>query len=85
MLAEQGRQAKAPRSQPRKQIEALRSGRRTGEWQMVGGEEEPRAVIIASEPLSSNSATWMPVPEYAMVHAEMDGDLPKFRVIPLAR
>jgi predicted glutamine amidotransferase len=60
-------------------------GLHDGEWQMVGGEEEPRAIIVASEPLSSNSATWMPVPEYAMVHAEMDGNLPKFRVIPLAR
>jgi len=56
-----------------------------GEWQMVGGEEEPRAIIIASEPLSSNSATWMPVPEYAMVHAVMDGKRPDFRVIPLER
>lgn len=60
-------------------------GLHDGEWQMVGGEEEPRAIIIASEPLSSNSATWMPVPEYAMVHAVMDGKRPDFRVIPLER
>ena len=60
-------------------------GLHDGEWQMVGGEEEPRAVIVASEPLSSNSATWMPVPEYAMIHAEMDGNRPAFRVVPLAR
>lgn len=60
-------------------------GMHDGEWQMTGGEEEPRSIIIASEPLSSNSATWMPVPEYAMVHAEMVGDRPSFRVVPLAR
>ncbi|HZG32147.1 MAG TPA: class II glutamine amidotransferase [Sphingopyxis sp.] len=60
-------------------------GLHDGEWQMVGGEEPPRAIIVASEPLSSNSATWMPVPEYAMVHAEMQAERPTFRVVPLAR
>jgi predicted glutamine amidotransferase len=52
---------------------------------MIGDEDAPRAIIIASEPLSSNSAAWMPVPEYAMVHARMAGDGPQFRVVPLAR
>ena len=60
-------------------------GLHDGEWQMVGGEDPPRAIIVASEPLSSNSATWMPVPEYAMIHAAVEAGRPAFRVVPLAR
>jgi glutamine amidotransferase len=59
-------------------------GQHDGEWQMTGGADAPSAILIASEPLSSNTATWMEVPEYGMVHAWLDGDGPSFRVMPLA-
>ncbi|MBA4748193.1 MAG: class II glutamine amidotransferase [Sphingopyxis sp.] len=58
-------------------------GLHDGEWQMQGRGDAPRAIIIASEPLSSNSAAWLPVPEYGMVHAWMDADYPRFRVLPV--
>ena len=58
-------------------------GLHDGEWQMLGGGDAPRAIIVASEPLSSNSAAWLPVPEYGMVHAWLEGGEPRFRVLPL--
>ena len=50
------------------------------EWQMVGGEAEATSVLIASEPLSSNTATWLQVPEYSLVHAETRRGRPRVEV-----
>lgn len=58
-------------------------GLHDAEWQMIGGNDAPRALMIASEPLSSNSATWLEVPEYGMVHGWMKDDRPQFDVRPL--
>lgn len=35
-----------------------------GEWKMVGGKESAESVIVASEPLSTDTSTWVEVPEY---------------------
>jgi glutamine amidotransferase len=43
---------------------------RDGEWAMTSG-EPPRSVIIASEPLTVDSSTWLEVPEYSMLTAEL--------------
>jgi len=51
-----------------------------GEWQMVGGEDAATSALIASEPLSSNTATWLQVPEYGLVHAETLGGRPHVEV-----
>jgi len=51
-----------------------------GEWQMVGGEAEATSALIASEPLSSNTATWLQVPEYSLVHAETRAGRPRVEV-----
>jgi glutamine amidotransferase len=59
-------------------------GQHDGEWQMAGGADAPSAILIASEPLSANTASWMEVPEYGMVHAWMGAGGPEFRVKPLA-
>ncbi len=47
-----------------------RFGFHDGEWQMVGGRDSATSAIIASEPLSSDTSSWLQVPEYSLVHAE---------------
>src|SRR5919198_4533553 len=44
-----------------------------GTWQMTAG-EPPRSVIIASEPLTTDVSTWLEVPEYSMLTAELTSD-----------
>ena len=51
-----------------------------GEWQMVGGEDAATSALIASEPLSSNTATWLQVPEYGLVHADTRDGRPRVEV-----
>ena len=58
-------------------------GHHDGEWQMTGSEAGADSILIASEPLSTNTATWFEVPEYGMVHARMKGGKPEIRVAAL--
>jgi predicted glutamine amidotransferase len=44
-----------------------------GGWQMTVA-ETPRSVIIASEPLTSDHSSWLEVPEYSMLTAELGPD-----------
>jgi predicted glutamine amidotransferase len=44
-----------------------------GDWRMTRG-DQPRSVIIASEPLTTDSSTWLEVPEYSMLTAELTPD-----------
>ena len=46
---------------------------RDGGWQMTPA-DPPRSVIIASEPLTTDHASWLEVPEYAMLTAELTSD-----------
>jgi hypothetical protein len=46
---------------------------REGEWQMTAA-DPPRSVIIASEPLTTDHSSWLEVPEYAMLSAELTVD-----------
>ncbi len=39
-------------------------------WQMTAG-ESPHSVIIASEPLTTEHSSWLEVPEYSMLTAEL--------------
>ena len=48
-------------------------------WQMTAA-DPPRSVIIASEPLTTDHATWLEVPEYSMMTAELTGDGLEFEV-----
>lgn len=41
-----------------------------GEWQMIGGAAAADSVIVASEPLTSDVARWLEVPEYSTLHTE---------------
>jgi predicted glutamine amidotransferase len=55
------------------------SGREYGfydeEWQMVGGAAAADSVMVASEPLTTDVAKWLEVPEYSLLHTEQsDGN-----------
>jgi glutamine amidotransferase len=45
---------------------------RDGDWQMTAA-DVPRSVIIASEPLTTDQSSWLEVPEYSMLTAELTG------------
>ncbi|HEX2732071.1 MAG TPA: class II glutamine amidotransferase [Polyangiaceae bacterium] len=38
-----------------------------GEWKMRGGIDDHDSIIVASEPLTRDAATWLEVPEYSLV------------------
>ena len=59
-------------------------GLHEGEWKMIGGEQTANSLIIASEPLTHDTATWLEVPEYSAVYASLLGDRPVVEVRPLA-
>jgi glutamine amidotransferase len=44
---------------------------RGGEWQMTGGAQNADSILIASEPLTRDVASWVEVPEYSILHAEI--------------
>ncbi len=46
------------------------------EWKMTGGVENADSILIASEPLTRDTAAWVEVPEYGMMHAELKGGCP---------
>lgn len=52
-------------------------GLNEGEWKMTGGAENADSILIASEPLTRDVASWVEVPEYSVLHAEIRGGRPK--------
>ena len=51
-------------------------GLHDGEWKMTGGVENADSILIASEPLTRDTAAWVEVPEYGMMHAELKNGRP---------
>ena len=47
-------------------------GYHDGEWRMQGNDSAD-SIIIASEPLTRDSSTWLQVPEYSMIYADKSG------------
>ena len=47
-----------------------------GEWKMVGGRQDASAMLLASEPLTSDDSTWLEVPEYSLVAFDARGHRP---------
>jgi len=41
-----------------------------GEWKMAGGADTADSIMIASEPLTRDTSTWLEVPEYSMIYAD---------------
>jgi predicted glutamine amidotransferase len=46
-------------------------GLHDGEWKMTGGAENADSILIASEPLTRDTSSWVEVPEYSVLHAEI--------------
>ena len=51
-------------------------GLHDGEWKMTGGAENADSILIASEPLTRDVASWVEIPEYALLHGQMRGGRP---------
>ena len=46
-------------------------GLHDGEWKMTGGAQNADSILIASEPLTRDVASWVEVPEYSLLHGEI--------------
>jgi glutamine amidotransferase len=55
-------------------------GLHDGEWKMTGGAENATSILIASEPLTRDTAAWVEVPEYCMLHATIQAGRPAVRL-----
>jgi predicted glutamine amidotransferase len=55
-------------------------GLHDGEWKMTGGSENATSILIASEPLTRDTAAWVEVPEYSMLHAAIEAGRPAIRL-----
>lgn len=45
-----------------------------GEWKLTGGAAQADSIVVASEPLTRDFATWIEVPEYAALVVRSDGE-----------
>ena len=43
-----------------------------GEWKMIGGAANADSIIVASEPLTVDTSTWLEVPEYSALCAKFE-------------
>ena len=55
-------------------------GLHEGEWKMTGGAEHADSILVASEPLTRDVASWVEVPEYSLLHGEIVGGRPKVAI-----
>jgi predicted glutamine amidotransferase len=51
-----------------------------GEWKMTGGAENADSLIVASEPLTRDTAAWVELPEYGALFAEVSHGRPSVAV-----
>ena len=51
-------------------------GLHDGEWKMTGGSENATSILVASEPLTRDTAAWVEVPEYSMLYATVKKNRP---------
>lgn len=55
-------------------------GHHDGEWKMVGGADSADSIMIASEPLTRDTSTWLEVPEYSMIYADTASGRPTVEI-----
>jgi glutamine amidotransferase len=55
-------------------------GLHEGEWRMTGGAEHADSILVASEPLTKDTASWVELPEYGALHAEIVEGRPRVSV-----
>jgi len=51
-----------------------------GEWKMTGGADTADSIMIASEPLTRDTSTWLEVPEYSMIYADTRSGRPTVEI-----
>ena len=49
-------------------------GLHDGEWKMTGGAEHAESILVASEPLTRDTSSWVELPEYGALFAEVRGN-----------
>jgi predicted glutamine amidotransferase len=47
------------------------------EWKMTGGAERADSILVASEPLTRDTSSWVELPEYGALFAELSGGRPR--------
>jgi glutamine amidotransferase len=52
-------------------------GLHEGEWKMTGGAERADAILVASEPLTRDTSSWVELPEYGALFAEVRNGRPR--------
>ena len=50
------------------------------EWKMTGGADTADSIMIASEPLTRDTSTWLEVPEYSMIYADTRSGKPSVEI-----
>lgn len=55
-------------------------GHYDGEWKMIGGADTADSIMIASEPLTRDTSTWLEVPEYSMIYADTRSGRPTVEI-----
>jgi glutamine amidotransferase len=55
-------------------------GLNEGEWKMTGGAANADSIIIASEPLTRDVGSWVEVPEYSILHAQISNGRPQLQL-----
>lgn len=54
------------------------------EWKMVGGARKADSILVASEPLTLDTSTWLEVPEYSALCATRSNDQLAVRTVELS-
>ena len=55
-------------------------GLHDGEWRMSGGAERADSILVASEPLTRDTSSWVELPEYGALFAEIRNGRPRVAV-----
>jgi len=55
-------------------------GYHDNEWKMIGGADHADSIMIASEPLTRDTSTWLEVPEYSMIYADTRSGRPTVEI-----
>lgn len=55
-------------------------GYHDGEWKMAGEADAADSIMIASEPLTRDTSTWLEVPEYSMIYADTANGRPTVEI-----
>lgn len=59
-------------------------GEHEGEWRMIGGPDRADSIMLASEPLTHDTSSWLEVPEYTMIYADTHRGAPTIEIHELA-